>query len=65
MFQPKHAHGFNMHRIRELVDAADPLHLVPARLERLQVSGQAGGFTGNINDPFTPISINDLDECVL
>lgn len=61
MLQPKQAHGLNMNRIRELVDTADPFHLIPARLEGLQVSGQAGGLAGNVNDFFTPISINDLD----
>lgn len=65
MLQPKQAHSLNMNRIRELVDTADPFHLIPARLEGLQVSGQAGGLAGNVNDFFTPISINDLDECVL
>ena len=64
MFQPKQAHGLNMNRIRELVDTADPFHLVPARLEGLQVPGQAGGLTGNVNDFFTPISINDLLQCL-
>lgn len=48
MFQLHEAHGFDMNRVRELIHAADSLHLVAARLEGLQVSGQAGRFTGNI-----------------
>lgn len=35
MLQPKQAHGFDVHGIRELIDTANPFHLIPARLEGL------------------------------
>ena len=44
------ADGFNIPRAREHVHAACLLYFIPSLLQCHQVSGEAGGFAGDVDD---------------